>query len=132
MNLFQLIGVLTKWGPLIINAVYFVEQLFGPGLTGPQKKAAALAWLSDRHKDLEAKGISMPWGPSAIEAIGTIIDAIVSILNFFRQFRHRSLATEAEVTAASALAEELNVLGRVEEVKQDDPELAAFLLKMGV
>ena len=124
MNVFQWLGLAMKWGPHVISAVYLIESLFGPGMTGAQKKEAVMAWLREQQEKLD-----LPWGEQVIVVIGNLIDTVVGILNLLGVFRHKDEEAEDVLVAADEVATLVNGRGRarINAVVERDAELAAFL-----
>lgn len=126
--MFRFIPIIIKWMPLVISAITTVESLFGSGMTGAQKKEKVLAWLSRLAKER-----NLPWGEDAINVISDLIDTVVGIMNFVGLFRNREavefneLGEQEELASSTAPASTANVA----KAKEQDPELAAFLEKMG-
>jgi hypothetical protein len=121
----QWLGIAMKWGPHVISAVYLIEQLFGSGLSGPEKKEAVLAWLREKQQKL-----GLPWGEQVIVVVGSLIDTVVGLLNLLGVFRRTQDLSPDELAAAEAAAAGVNT-ANVHRVVESDPELAAFLTKTG-
>ena len=126
MNVFQWLGLAMKWGPHVISAVYLIESLFGPGMTGPEKKEAVMAWLREQQQKL-----GLPWGEQALTVISNLIDTVVGLLNLLGVFRHKKDEATEVIVAAGVMADIVNGQGHenVRAVIDADPELAAFLAR---
>lgn len=131
MNVFQWLGLALKWGPHVISAVYLIESLFGPAMTGPEKKAAVLAWLRERKEQMEKAGIPMPWGDAVIAVIENLIDTVVGLLNILKVFRHKDEEAAEAIVATDAVVAAVNGAGKanVDRVLAEDPALARFIAK---
>jgi hypothetical protein len=123
IRFFTYIPILIAWLPKIIEAVTVIEAVLDPKTSGPEKKHAVLAYLSD-----VAKKTKLPWGDQAIQVIDSVIDTVVGILNFLRIFTHRG-DKPAEVVEAPAAVTPAAVTERVADAMKDDPVLDAFLGK---
>ena len=127
MNVVQGLGLARKWGPHVISAVYLIESLFGPGMSGAEKKEAVMTWLRQQQEKL-----NLPWGEQVIIVISNMIDTVVGILNLLGVFRHKSEEDQDVVVAAVDVASAVNGSGRanMNAVIEKDPELSAFLAKL--
>ena len=124
MQFLRLVPILIVWGKHVTRLVMTIEQVFGGNKTGPEKKEAALALLSDL-----AKQLNLPWGPAVIEVLSDLIDMTVKVLNLRGVFTHRD-ALPDEIAATEAMAnEEDATASNVSRVIEQDPALADFLAK---
>jgi hypothetical protein len=110
----QAIGITTRWLGFLFGAIVGIEAArTNTALTGPQKRTEVLKALRDAI--LSATGNRIP--DSVLDAIGSIVDGIVSILNGVGVFKRSDTFTEPEKVGARVVADE------------KDPELTAFKAK---
>lgn len=110
----QAIGIAVRWLGFLFGAIVGIEAArTNTQLTGSQKRAEVLKALRDAVAN--ATGNRIP--DSVLDAIGSIIDGIVSVLNAVGVFKHSDNLTEPELIGARVAADE------------QDPELVAFKSK---
>lgn len=110
----QAIGIATRWLGFLFGAIVGIEAArTNTQLSGQQKRAEVLRALRDAIFNATGNRIS----DGTLDAIGSIIDGIVSILNAVGVFKREDTLTEPEKAGARVVSDE------------QDPELAAFKSK---
>lgn len=121
MNILQWLSIGMRWGPHVISAVYLIENLFGSGLSGPEKKEAVMAWLHEQQAKL-----NLPWGGQVIDIISNMIDTVVGLLNLLGVFKREKDLSPVEIEFGKAAAATVDRAG-LNEVVGSDPELQRFV-----
>jgi hypothetical protein len=110
----QAIGIAVRWLGFLFGAIVGIEAArTNTQLSGEEKRAEVLKALRDAVAS--ATGNRIP--DSVLEAIGSIIDGIVSVLNAVGVFKRSNNLTENEMVGVRVAANE------------EDPDLVAFKAK---
>jgi hypothetical protein len=123
--MFQVLGIVLRWYPVIVGIVTSLEAFSNPGTTGEQKRRAALAAVS---KFLSATGVKLT--PAQLEMVGKVIDGVVSVFNFLGTFRSDADTPPAEkamvAAAAGVIPNARDIEQAVAEAAATDPALAGL------
>jgi len=109
------VPVVVRWTPKVIETVVVVEGLFSSVKPGAVKKAEALSLL--RGVATEA---GWSWGDGVVEALSSLIDTVVRIMNAYKIFKHGG---DHDPVVLEAAKEFVSVLPDL------DPELVSFMEK---
>jgi hypothetical protein len=110
----QAIGIAVRWLGFLFGAIVGIEAArTNTQLTGSQKRAEVLKALRDAVANTTGNRIP----DNVLDAVGSIIDGIVSVLNSVGVFKRSDNFTEPEMIVARVAADE------------KDPELIAFKSK---
>ena len=119
--MFQAIGFILRYGPLVFAAVQAVENFVKPGTSGEKKKELAIRFITQA-----LASFNVTVNPRMEEIISQVISLAVTVMNAFGFFK----SEEGEDADAVAVASEMAVDTRV-ETPVDDPNAAEFERLMG-
>jgi hypothetical protein len=124
MFVFQVMGLVLRWFPVIWAIVMAMESAVSPNTSGSKKREAALAALV-----LFFRGINVELTPAQLDGMGKVVDGIVSVFNLVGQFRHRSSMSPEEVVVAEAagVVQPVVLAAAVHAVAADDAAFTKFL-----
>ena len=119
--MFQAIGFILRYGPLVFAAVQAVENFVKPGTSGEKKKELATRFITQA-----LKSFNVTVNPRMEEIIGQVISLAVTVLNAFGFFTSSEGEDEDAIEVASDVAVETRVASA-----DDDPNAAEFSRLMG-